>query len=241
MTVIENKKIQSISTRLVREVRRLPRNIAKLYRRYVLKDLNLIAHKRWKDVSGDQILRLNYPLNEHSVVFDLGGYRGDFTAAIYSCYHCNIFLFEPVGRLFEVCTRRFANIPRVHCYSFGLSAYDEEIVIDDNDNSSSLVKLPLGINSVIARTRKMSSFLREEHISHIDLLKINIEGGEFDLLSNLITEKLIDRMRYIQVQFHTFVQDATNRRDAIRSSLRQTHDEMWNYPFVWESWALKDQ
>jgi len=43
-------------------------------------ELNEIQRKRvipWFAVNGDQTLRLNYDLDANSLVFDLGGYKGD--------------------------------------------------------------------------------------------------------------------------------------------------------------------
>ena len=54
---------------------------------------NQLQHERckpWFAVKGDQTLRLNYPLNKDSVVFDLGGYKGEFAADIYNKYQSTL-------------------------------------------------------------------------------------------------------------------------------------------------------
>ena len=38
---------------------------------------------KWVEDKGDETLRLDYSLTEDSIVFDLGGYRGDFAEAIH--------------------------------------------------------------------------------------------------------------------------------------------------------------
>jgi hypothetical protein len=70
-------------------------------------------------------------------------------------------------------------------------------------------------------------------------MKINIEGAEFAVLSDLISSGLISKIENIQVQFHEFFQNSWKLRDQIRLELGKTHQESWNYPFVWESWARK--
>lgn len=47
----------------------------------------------------------------------------------------------------------------------------------------------------------------------MDLLKVNIEGGEYDLFDRLLAEGLQTRCRCILE---------------------------WDYAFVWESWLLRD-
>jgi hypothetical protein len=70
-------------------------------------------------------------------------------------------------------------------------------------------------------------------------LKINIEGGEFDLLDHLIESGMIMCVRRLQVQFHDFVAGASTRRSEIRQRLKASHRETWCYDFVWEEWVLK--
>jgi len=71
-------------------------------------------------------------------------------------------------------------------------------------------------------------------------MKINIEGGEYELLLALLdSPALIQGIRYFQVQFHDFVPDAQAQREHIRQRLSATHELMWDYPFIWESWRLK--
>ena len=55
---------------------------------------------RWIDDKGDSELRLNYNLNEDSVVVDLGGFKGDWSALISEKYSCNIHIFEPVREFY---------------------------------------------------------------------------------------------------------------------------------------------
>ena len=70
-----------------------------------------------------------------------------------------------------------------------------------------------------------------------DLVKINIEGMEFDILPYILANGCTDC--YYQIQFHDFVSGAEEKREAIRETLRKTHDEMWCYDWVWESWKPK--
>lgn len=73
----------------------------------------------------------------------------------------------------------------------------------------------------------------------IDLVKIDIEGGEYDVLPQLIETGLISRIRFLQIQFHRFVDGAVQKRENLREHLRKTHTESWCYPFIWESWEAK--
>lgn len=201
------------------------------------RDPVLMQPLRWRRDQGDVRLRLNYPLDSDSVVVDVGGYRGDFADQIHRKFGSHIYLFEPVPQFFELCRLRFADCPDVRCFDYGLSAETGHFAITNEADGSSIAKHGSGTSRQQVIVRRFADVASELAIDHIDLLKVNIEGGEFDLLPHMIDTGWIRHVRYLQVQFHTFVDDAARRRDQIRDRLRRTHAEMWNYPFVWESWV----
>ena len=63
--------------------------LLQIYKLYIIKDEPSIYAKKWFKDEGDTLLRLNYPLTSDSVVFDLGGYQGDFAADIFKKYKSN--------------------------------------------------------------------------------------------------------------------------------------------------------
>jgi len=68
-----------------------------IYKLYILRDELALELKRWFKNRGDETLRLDYPeLNENSVVFDLGGYKGDFAQAINEKYGCTVYLLNHI-------------------------------------------------------------------------------------------------------------------------------------------------
>ena len=79
-----------------------------------------------------------------------------------------------------------------------------------------------------------------EVINHdtIDLLKINVEGAEYEIIDNLIESNTINKIKSIQVQFHC-VNKYTKIYDSLSNKLSNTHTITWRYPFVWENWTLK--
>ena len=70
-------------------------------------------------------------------------------------------------------------------------------------------------------------------------MKINIEGGEYDLLEDFIQSGEIKKIINIQVQFHYFITGAKTRMRKIQKSLRKTHVLTYQYPFIWENWRIK--
>ena len=218
--------------KIINYIRKLP----KYFKIYVLKDKFLMAHEQWLRDKGDDELRYNYDLNSESIVFDLGGYHGEFAEKIYNKYQCNIYVFEPVEEFFNIIKEKFSSNSKVKVYNFGLSDKDEMMDISLEDNSSSIY-LAEGKKERIS-LKSASNFIIDEGLTSIDLLKSNIEGGEFPVLQDLIKSNLVKNIKNIQVQFHSFISNSLKMREDIHFELNKTHHTTYNYYFVWENWEL---
>ena len=192
----------------------------------------------WFDAQGDKTLRLEYDLSDNSTVFDLGGYEGQWASDIFSRYCCNIFIFEPVPAFANAIQRRYVKNTKIRVFPFGLSSTTQNTSLSLRADSSSQFKK--SDNSVPVTFIKAADFLAEHDIKEIDLMKINIEGGEYDLLDHLIETGTTDLIRNIQVQFHDFIPDAKTRMVKIQERLSTTHTMTYSFPFVWENWQLKN-
>jgi hypothetical protein len=125
------------------------------------------------------------------------------------------------------------------CLNFGLSDINGVLDIGLAENASSFVSPHVQGLVKKVQLRSVTEYIQNSNINRIDLMKINIEGGEFDVLPSLIKSGDISKVKNLQVQFHNFVEDAVNKRRLIRGNLEKTHSEMWNYEFIWESWRLR--
>lgn len=192
----------------------------------------------WFEADGDRTLRLNYPLHKDAVVFDLGGYKGEFATDIFNKYGAIIYVFEPILSFYEIIKEKFTHTEKVKPFQYGLAGKDAEMQISLTDNSSSVY-----ITSKTTETIKLKSivnFIKAHSIQHIDLIKINIEGGEYDVLEALIENNMLTRFTDIQIQFHDFIiPNAKERMQSIQKELAKTHELTYQYEFVWENWTLK--
>jgi FkbM family methyltransferase len=171
------------------------------------------------------------------VVIDLGGYEGQWAADIFCKYACNIHIFEPFKEFAKNIESRFNRNSKVTIYNYGLSKANTVEKLNISADSSSTFKD--GNESVEIQLIKIDDFLDKHNINHIDLMKINIEGGEYDLLEYLVQSERILLFENIQVQFHDFVPNAVDRMHTIQSNLSKTHYLTFQYEFVWENWKLK--
>ncbi len=201
--------------------------------------LQKIRARRWFRDNAETTLRLNYDLNESSTVFDLGGYEGQWTGDIYAKYHCTVHVFEPVASFYEKIRERFKNNQNISLYKYGLSGSNRIDKISINKNSSSIYRT-VGKNFEDVEIRDVVEFFSQHAITKVDLMKINIEGGEYELLERIIESGLVRKINNLQIQFHDFFPGARKRMKNIQSSLLKTHHLTYQYPFVWENWELNN-
>lgn len=201
---------------------------------------DLIQHKRvqpWFKINGDETLRLDYDLNSNSIVFDVGGYNGDFSSKIFCKYNSSIYIFEPVKKFYSNIEKRFSHNDKVKVFNFGLSSKDDELEISLSNNASSIYLND--VNSELVSLRSINYFIEKNKIKQVDLIKINIEGGEYELLESILTNGDIKMYNNIQVQFHDFLfENAKERMNLIHEKLVKTHKLSYQYEFVWENWEL---
>lgn len=216
------------------------RKIFYFYRLHVKRESFTVEVSRWFRDKGDSTHRLNYNLNRESIVFDLGGYIGDFTSNIYDKFGCKIFLFEPHPKYYEICVSRFKDNPNIAVFNFGLSNVNGNFSLTDSaDLSSFLDERKESEQEIICEVKNIMSVVTELGITKIDLIKINVEGGEYPILEYMIENDLLSFIDNYQIQFHNFVIDAIDKRNHIVQALSRTHTRTWCYEFVWENWTKR--
>lgn len=193
----------------------------------------------WFSHKGDDTHRVNYNLNENSIVFDLGGYHGEWTQKIYQKYNCFVYVFEPITELYEAIVEKFKSFEKIKVFNFGLSDVDKKINITlSNDGSSFYIS---GGNQIECEVKSISKFIKENDLSNIDLIKINIEGDEYPVLKSLLDNNQIEIFKDIQVQFHEFIPNARLLRKELQDRISNTHKLTYNYEFVWENWRRNEK
>lgn len=193
--------------------------------------------QRWRKDGGDRTLVYDFPLSPASTVLDVGGFEGNWSAEIVARFGCRAHVFEPVRAFADAIGVRFHGTPAIHVHALGLSAKTGVEIISLASDASSTFKG--SEHAAEVQMVDVAEWLEEHGIVQIDVAKINIEGGEYDLLDRLIETGWHRKTHNILVQFHDFVPDAEARMERIRTELRKTHTATFSYRFVWECWQLK--
>jgi FkbM family methyltransferase len=229
------RPLQHIGSTVGASARVLRRNIRFAFKKHITH--NITAIDRWFEDRGDETLALQYGLTSSSVVFDVGGYKGVWSSTLATLYDPNLYVFEPVTEYFQTLQNRFATNPKVNLFHFGLGPRDEQVAFALIEDGSSLYAH--SDRKEVILLRDIWSFVEEYRLAAIDLIQINIEGGEYELLRRMLETALTARCRHIRIQFHRVVPEATKMRQDIRLALSRTHELVYDYPFVWESWTAR--
>ena len=200
-----------------------------------------INKEKWQADNCEKTLRYNYNLTNNSIVLDVGGYEGDFVSEIYARYRCKIYVFEPVNKYITILANRFKLNTDVIIIDKGLGNANQELMINVMDEASSYKRSASihkkGVEEKI-QIIDIENFIKQHSILKIDLIKINIEGAEYDLLDRIIELNFLSNCTNLQIQFHDFYPDFNARYTKIKTQLLKTHQLTYSYPFVWENWEL---
>jgi FkbM family methyltransferase len=190
---------------------------------------------RWKADDGEE-LRYRFPeLGCESVVIDLGGYEGSWAERLTSYYNVHMHVFEAHPGFASALQKAMAGRKKTTVHPVALaSANGTFSLTEDGDGSRADAT-----GKIVCKSVEAKAYLTAIGVEKIDLLKINIEGGEYDILPHLIDMDLISNVKILQVQFHRYSEADERARDDIIRRLAVTHERTWNYDFVWEDWRLR--
>jgi len=195
--------------------------------------------QKWYSDEGDNNLRVEYPLNQDSIVFDVGGFKGHWAKEIVARYGCKVFVFEPILDYHKLISEIFNCNHLITPLHFGLSGETKNIIFSKDQESSSAFRESKEGNTETCLLKDFNEVINELKVTKIDLLKINIEGGEYELLERIFELNFQNKILNFQIQFHLNISDYQNKIEAIRNVLKQTHECTYSYEFVWENWTLK--
>ena len=164
--------------------------------------------KLWQD-DGAEMMRYDYEIIPGELCLDLGSYRREWADEMIKRYGCQVECFDALDN-------RAAWIKEGELEMGGMYYY---------------TSLYNGGLKMKYRCVDISRFMGQE----IAVMKINIEGMEYELLEWILKGNLIRNVRNLQVQFH-ILPGYEEKYKSVSDKLKLTHQLTWRYPFVWENW-----
>lgn len=176
--------------------------------------------------------RYNYPLNGDSLVIDAGGYDGEWTREMHRRHNCWVLCYEPIydpkiPSLDKKCQHIVAALGGANRWQEMRSKGSMAGMFADDGNT------------VQARVYDVAEEIGNRAWSEIGVLKLNIEGMEFEVLERILECGLAGRISNLQVQFHPVVPNCRDRYYAIREGLLKTHRLTYDCPWTWENYERR--
>ena len=190
-------------------------------------------------------LLVDVELPAGAVVLDVGAYEGHWSTRVlahaerHGQTDLHIHAFEPDPSSVELFRRALGADRRVALHPFGLGGRDRTEMLAVGGAGSSVFVAPdaPGFHGAEAvELRDVDGVLRSLGIERIDLVKVNIEGGEYELFDRFHDTGWLGRTGTVFVQFHEFAPDAYRARRRVRRALEHTHRCTWSHTWVFERW-----
>lgn len=145
---------------------------------------------------------------KNPVIFDIGANRGAVVEKYLQCFPlATIYAFEPFPASYNLLKSRFASNKKVVCIESAVASGkgSREFFVNKNIDTNSLLKpQKTGLSSdeqvnnrsvIQVETLIPDEFCFEKKIDNIHILKMDIQGGEFDALKgfhNMLSRSAID-------------------------------------------------
>lgn len=174
-------------------------------------------------------LRYEYDLSPDDVVIDIGAYRGEWAEQILERYGCRLVVVEPTDNITQHAAFAGTEVINKAAWLFDGrlrfgGAYYYTSAFEDPTHEYEC----FDVNSLLRR------------FDEIALVKMNIEGAEYDLLEHMWREGTLNRIDNLQVQFHLIEdEDSETRYEITAKMLSETHSLTWQHPFCWENWRRR--
>jgi FkbM family methyltransferase len=144
-------------------------------------------------------------MGENMAVYSLGiGQDISFDLSLIQKYGANVYAFDPTPS--SLAWLKTQNVPKkFHYYEFGVADYEGRAVFypprTARHASRSMIARPTeGGRTIEVPVRRLSDIVAALGHSHIDLLKMDIEGAEYGVIDNMLLSGI--RPKQLLVEFH---------------------------------------
>jgi FkbM family methyltransferase len=150
-------------------------------------------------------------VEENDVVVDIGFNYGLFSMISLKNNPSKIIAFEPNPKLVSN-YQKFFNNEKIELYQKAVSNRTGIIIFNENnDPGMSTLLSDINTHNINATYEveliNFYQFLQENNINQIDYLKVDCEGGEYDIFDSIPNEYLTNQVKKIALEFHHKFED----------------------------------
>jgi len=161
-----------------------------------------------------------------------------FEKALVSRFGVDIELFDPSPTGIETMSLEENKVPNIHFFPIGLAAkrMEREFTPPQDKSEGSYRRKIAGDGGVVFPCADLRHLMRERGHLRIDLLKMDIEGFEYEIIEDVLRNSI--DIRQICVEFHHFFENigvldtARAILDLIRSGYSLIYKTRFDYTFL---------
>lgn len=177
-------------------------------------------------------------VNADSVIYSFGiGEDASFDLALIEDTGCRIFGFDPTPKSLRwvqgnVKEPKFIIQP----WALGPSDGKLELWLPKNPEHVSASCRPseaMSHDSFVAECKSLESVMRELRHEKVDVLKMDIEGAEYEVLRSLVSGTVLDRIGLLLIEFHHWM--PSFKREDTLSAIGSLRGRGWVIQWVSES------
>lgn len=172
---------------------------------------------------GDRLLYQDLPVSDGARVVDLGCYQGEFAQKVLEqCNPAELFCIDLNDELPDYIKRHV----KFQCTAVGRP--QGLVTFKPDGPNTCLFHGGEGKSTAIQSPRELFE-------GEYDLIKINVEGSEYEFFDEL---RNIRQFKAYLIQFHPMDETSVEKRAVIIQRLRDHgYVPKFEYPFVWELWV----
>ena len=177
-------------------------------------------------------------VNAGSIIYSFGiGEDVSFDLALIEATGCRVFGFDPTPKSLRwvegnVREHKFVIRP----WALGASDGELQLWLPKNPEHVSASCRPseaTSHDSFVAACRSLESVMRELDHAKVDVLKMDIEGAEYEVLRSLVNGAVLDRIGHLLVEFHHWM--PSFRREDTLNAIGSLKGRGWVIQWVSES------
>tara|TARA_B100000989_G_C19460988_1_gene436192 strand:- start:405 stop:1067 length:663 start_codon:yes stop_codon:yes gene_type:complete len=191
----------------------------------------------FKDGGMDTLLS-HVKINEKSNVVDVGAFKGEFAEKILLKFGSNLVLLEPLINEFNILEKKFFLNKKIKLINKALSNHNKKANLL-NDTNNSLITNKKSSNVIEVDCLDVKNLFDEE--IEINLIKLNVEGSEYDIIEKLIDLKYLTKCKNYLIQFHhkNNKEFYERKKNIEKNFIEYKFLKVASYEYVWELWILK--
>lgn len=175
-------------------------------------------------------------ITNKSVVVDVGGYTGGWAYGIAKKYNPYLFIFEPQEWCCDI-IEEVLNRYKCRVFRFGLGTTSGTYPVynfrTDGCSFEEVIAGEKRLSNNKLQMVEIGNAFRQIPITRIDVMMVNIEGGEFELIPYMFTQGIFPKQ--LMFQCH----DIYMINDLVRV-VREYYSNVWDFGTPLSLWRLNE-